>query len=81
MSAIFTPPRIGLGCMGMASCYGQPASQDTVNHLVNQAIKLGCTHFDTAELYRSTDMDEAPDTIYNEKQLGEALKGALLFST
>jgi aryl-alcohol dehydrogenase-like predicted oxidoreductase len=58
-------PSIGLGCMGMSQSYG-PADEAESIATLHRAIDLGCTFFDTAEVY-------GPFT--NEMLLGRALKG------
>ena len=56
---------LGLGCMGMTHAYG---TRDDVESAatIDRAIELGCTFFDTAEVY-------GPFT--NEELLGKCLKG------
>lgn len=56
---------LGLGCMGMSHAYGQPDDKESIA-TIHRAIDLGCTFFDTAEIY-------GPFT--NEELVGRALKG------
>ncbi|WP_348619723.1 aldo/keto reductase [Paenibacillus polymyxa] len=56
---------IGLGCMGMSHAYGPPANKAEMIKLIHQAVDLGITFFDTAEVYGPYD---------NEEPVGEALK-------
>src|SRR5271165_1342321 len=56
---------IGLGCMGMSQCYG-PADETESLATLDRAIELGCTFFDTAEVY---------GPFINEELLGRAFKG------
>lgn len=55
---------LGLGCMGMSSGYGPPKNTGEMIKLIHQAIDIGVTFFDTAEVY-------GPFT--NEALLSEAL--------
>lgn len=55
---------VGLGCMGMASSYGQASDQAQATAVIHRALDLGVTLFDTAEMY-------GPHT--NEIQVGAAL--------
>ncbi|MHC5540003.1 aldo/keto reductase [Singulisphaera rosea] len=56
---------IGLGCMGMSQSYG-PADETESLATLSRAIELGCTFWDTAEVY---------GPFRNEELLGKFLKG------
>ena len=56
---------IGLGCMGISQSYGTPLSKDEGIKLIRNAVDLGVTFFDTAEVYGPFD---------NEEVVGEALR-------
>ena len=56
---------IGLGCMGMSQSYG-PADEIESIATLHRAIDLGCTFFDTAEVY---------GPFANEELIGRAFKG------
>ena len=56
---------IGLGCMGMSQSYGPADEQESIATL-HRAIDLGCTFFDTAEVY---------GPFANEALIGRALIG------
>lgn len=60
---------VGLGCMGMSHAYGAPADKKTMKTLLADAVEMGYTLFDTAEIYGT---DTNPHD--NEELLGEALK-------
>ena len=64
-----TVSAVGLGCMGMSHAYGAPSDKQEMGRLLAQAVELGCTFFDTAEVYGSPD-----DPHHNEELLGQALK-------
>ncbi|MDQ0455488.1 aldo/keto reductase [Rhizobium paknamense] len=56
---------LGLGCMGMSHAYGTPLSEADAFVLLDRAVELGVTLFDTAEVY-------GPFT--NEELVGQGLK-------
>lgn len=60
---------IGLGCMGMSHAYGAPADKKEMTELLAQAVDMGYTFFDTAEVYGTP---ENPHE--NEELVGPALK-------
>lgn len=60
---------VGLGCMGMSHAYGAPADKKEMRELIAQAVDMGYTFFDTAEVYGTP---ENPHE--NEELVGEALK-------
>lgn len=47
----FAVSAIGLGCMNLSHAYGEPPPRDDAVRLLQEALDLGCTHFDTAALY------------------------------
>lgn len=56
---------LGLGCMGMSFGYGDAKSTKEMTYLLQQAVGLGETFFDTAEVY---------GPFINEELLGKALE-------
>lgn len=64
-----TVSAVGLGCMGMSHAYGAPADKKEMAELLAQAVDLGYTFFDTAEVYGTP---EHPHN--NEELVGAALK-------
>lgn len=64
-----TVSAVGLGCMGMSHAYGAPADKKEMTELLAQAVDLGYTFFDTAEVYGTP---EHPHD--NEEMVGAALK-------
>src|SRR5262245_62354524 len=55
---------LGLGCMGLSFGYGPPVDEQAGITLIREAVDLGVTFFDTAEVY-------GPFT--NEVLVGKAL--------
>ena len=43
-------PAIGLGCMGMSEFYG-PSSEDRNLRVLERAAEIGCTFWDTSDMY------------------------------
>lgn len=64
-----TVSAVGLGCMGMSHAYGAPADKKEMKELIAQAVDMGYTLFDTAEVYGTP---QNPHD--NEELVGEALK-------
>ena len=60
---------VGLGCMGMSHAYGAPADKKEMTELLAQAVDMGYTFFDTAEVYGTADNPHD-----NEELVGAALK-------
>lgn len=56
---------LGLGCMGLSMAYGAALTESAALKVVERAVELGVTFFDTAEMY-------GPFT--NEVLVGKALK-------
>lgn len=60
---------VGLGCMGMSHAYGAPADKREMAELLSDAVEMGYTFFDTAEVYGTADRPHD-----NEELLGGALR-------
>lgn len=56
---------IGMGCMGFSTAYGQIPEESESIRLMRKAHDMGCTFYDTAEIYT---------TYRNEELVGKALK-------
>ncbi len=63
-----TVSAVGLGCMGFSHAYGPPTEKKEAIRLLRQAVEIGYTFFDTAEVYGTPD-----DPHDNECLVGEAL--------
>jgi aryl-alcohol dehydrogenase-like predicted oxidoreductase len=48
---LFSVSAIGLGCMNLSHAYGTPPDPRDAARLLQRALELGYTHFDTAALY------------------------------
>lgn len=46
---------IGLGCMGFSHAYGEPLEKKEAIRLIKQAVEIGYTFFDTAEVYGTSE--------------------------
>lgn len=55
---------IGYGCMGLSHGYGKVPEREESVRLIARAFELGCTFFDTAEVYGAG---------HNEALVGEAV--------
>ena len=60
---------IGFGCMGLSHAYGKPVDKKDGIRLLRDAVEMGYTFFDTAEVYGTAGNPHA-----NEELAGEALK-------
>lgn len=56
---------VGLGCMGMSEFYG-PSDDAVSEHVIRQALDLGVTLLDTADMYGQG---------HNEQLIGRAIRG------
>ncbi len=59
---------VGLGCMGFSHGYGKPTEEKQAVLMLRQAVEMGYTFFDTAEVYGTSE-----DPHINEQLVGEAL--------
>ena len=60
---------LGLGCMGFSHAYGAPTERGAAIRLIREAVDMGYTFFDTAEVYGTPE-----DPHHNEELVGAALK-------
>lgn len=61
----FEVSAIGMGCMGFSTGYGKTPSEEDSIRLMRLAHEMGCTLYDTAEIYA---------TYRNEELVGKALR-------
>ena len=59
---------LGSGCMGLSHAYGAPTEKNEAVRFIRQAVEMGYTFFDTAEIYGTQD-----NPYDNEVIVGEAL--------
>ncbi|RZL99324.1 MAG: aldo/keto reductase [Pedobacter sp.] len=62
----FNVSAVGYGCMGLSHGYGNAPERSDALQILHQAYDLGCTLFDTAEVYGKG---------HNEEVVGEGLQG------
>lgn len=60
---------VGLGCMGFSHGYGMATETTEAISLIQKAVGMGYTFFDTAEIYGTQE-----DPFANEELIGKALK-------
>ena len=63
-----TVSAVGLGCMGFSHAYGAPMERGEAVRRIREAVEMGYTFFDTAEVYGTPEDPHA-----NESLVGEAL--------
>ena len=63
---------VGLGCMGLSHAYGTALDKKDAIARIREAVDMGYTFFDTAEVYVGKYADGT--TAINEELVGEALK-------
>lgn len=59
---------LGLGCMGLSHAYGAPTEKNEAVRFIRQAVEMGYTFFDTAEIYGTQN-----NPYDNEAIVGKAL--------
>lgn len=64
-----TVSAVGLGCMGLSHAYGAATEKNEAIRVLQQAVDMGYTFFDTAEVY-----GDDKDPHINEQIVGEALR-------
>lgn len=63
---------LGLGCMSMSGIYNEAKNPKDMAKVISEAIDLGITHFDTAELYgdAEAELEEFNKHLYSINILG-----------
>lgn len=56
---------IGFGCMGLSHAYGAPTEKKEAIQLIREAIEVGYTFFDTAEIYGTQDNPHDNESLVN----------------
>ncbi|KAI9278473.1 aldo-keto reductase [Phascolomyces articulosus] len=56
-TGLFLNP-VGLGCMGMTEFYGNEFNDETNMTVLDRALELGCTFWDTADMYGAGENEE-----------------------
>ncbi|PQE06733.1 short chain dehydrogenase reductase protein [Rutstroemia sp. NJR-2017a BBW] len=49
-------PALGLGLMGLSTFYGTPGSDEERFEFLDRAYELGCTHWDSAQMYGDSEV-------------------------
>jgi len=49
-------PALGLGLMGLSTFYGKPGSDEERFEFLDRAYELGCTHWDSAQMYGDSEV-------------------------
>ena len=66
----FEVSAVGMGCMGFSTAYGQTPPKEESIRLMRLAHEMGCTFYDTAEIYAAF----RNEMLVNEMLVGEALE-------
>lgn len=61
---------IGLGCMGLSHAYGAPTEKKQAIRFIEEAVEMGYTFFDTAEVYGTPD-DPHQNEVAGGKSTGQ----------
>ncbi|MGI6229365.1 MAG: aldo/keto reductase [Tractidigestivibacter sp.] len=68
-SAAMEVSAVGFGCMGLSHAYGAPTDEKEGIDRLREAVEIGYTFFDTAEMYGTPD-----DPYMNERLVGKAFE-------